>query len=58
MIYLLLRRHLQVMRLACKHVLDTEEFVTLNESLVSILLAVDQRIESLEGMLQQRPIKP
>ncbi|KAG6867493.1 hypothetical protein C0993_002131, partial [Termitomyces sp. T159_Od127] len=53
LIYLLLRRHLQVMRLACKHVLDTEEFVTLNESLVSILLAVDQRIESLEAVFKQ-----
>ncbi|KAG5731843.1 hypothetical protein E4T56_gene13803 [Termitomyces sp. T112] len=53
LIYLLLRRHLQVIRLACKHVLDTEEFVTLNESLVSILLAVDQRIESLEAIFKQ-----
>lgn len=38
------------MTLACKHVLDTEEFVTLNDSLVSILLAVEYRVQNLEGM--------
>ncbi|KAG6845148.1 hypothetical protein H0H87_012944 [Tephrocybe sp. NHM501043] len=53
LIYLLLRRHLKVMRLACKHVVDVEEFVTLNESLVSILLAVDYRIENLEAVFKQ-----
>ncbi|KAG6853160.1 hypothetical protein C0991_006448 [Blastosporella zonata] len=53
LIYLLLRRHLKVMRLACKHVIDVEEFVTLNESLVSILLAVDHRIENLEAIFKQ-----
>lgn len=37
------------MAIACKHVVDTEEFVTLNESLVSILVAVDHRVQSLEG---------
>ncbi|KAG6828456.1 hypothetical protein H0H92_007865 [Tricholoma furcatifolium] len=51
--YLLLRQHLKVMKLACSHVLDTEEFVTLNESLVSILLAVDQRIENVEAIFKQ-----
>ncbi|KAG6908712.1 hypothetical protein DXG01_003645, partial [Tephrocybe rancida] len=53
LIYLLLRRHLKVMRLACRHVVDMEEFVTLNESLVSILLAVDYRIENLEAIFKQ-----
>ncbi|KAG6906091.1 hypothetical protein DXG01_015973, partial [Tephrocybe rancida] len=43
----------RVMRLACKHVVDTEEFVTLNESLVSILLAVDYRVENLEAIFKQ-----
>lgn len=49
LIYLLLKRHLRVLTLACKHVLDAEEFLSLNESLVSVLLAVDARIQNLEG---------
>ncbi|GLB44990.1 hypothetical protein LshimejAT787_1900680 [Lyophyllum shimeji] len=53
LIYLLLRRHLLVMRLACKHVVDTEEFVSLNDSLVSILLAIDHRIQNLEAIFKQ-----
>jgi hypothetical protein len=50
LLYLLLRRHLKVITLACKHVLDVEEFVALNDSLVSILLAIDYRVRNLEGI--------
>lgn len=39
------------MTVACKHVLDTEELSTLNESLVSILVSIDSRIQNLEGIL-------
>jgi len=39
------------MTIACKHVIDTEEFSALNESLVSILLSIDSRIQNLEGIL-------
>ncbi|KXN86242.1 hypothetical protein AN958_10320 [Leucoagaricus sp. SymC.cos] len=53
LLYLLLKRHLRVLSLACKHVLDTEEFVSLNESLVSVLLAVDTRIQNLEAVFKQ-----
>ncbi|TFK44065.1 hypothetical protein BDQ12DRAFT_593650, partial [Crucibulum laeve] len=53
LLFLLLRRHLKVITLACKHVLDTEEFVLLNDSLVSILLAVDYRIQNLEAIFKQ-----
>lgn len=53
LIYLLLKRHLRVLSLACKHVLDAEEFISLNESLVSILLAVDTRIQNLEAVFKQ-----
>lgn len=49
LLYLLLKRHLKVMKLACQHVLDAEELATLNESLVSVLLTVDDRIQNLEG---------
>lgn len=49
LVYLLLKRHLRILTLACKHVLDGEEFVTLNESLVSVLLAIDTRIQNIEG---------
>ncbi|KAF9444494.1 hypothetical protein P691DRAFT_634710, partial [Macrolepiota fuliginosa MF-IS2] len=53
LIYLLLKRHLRVLTLACKHVLDAEEFTTLNESLVSVLLVVDARIQNLEAVFGQ-----
>ncbi|KAJ3506012.1 hypothetical protein NLJ89_g7110 [Agrocybe chaxingu] len=53
LIYLLLRRHLKVMTLGCKHVLDTEELATLNESLVSVLLLVDDRVQNLEAVFKQ-----
>ncbi|KAJ2926508.1 hypothetical protein H1R20_g10578, partial [Candolleomyces eurysporus] len=53
LIYLLLKRHLEVLKLACKHVLDTEELATLNESLVSVLLTVDDRIQNLEAVFKQ-----
>ncbi|KAF9444007.1 hypothetical protein P691DRAFT_712505 [Macrolepiota fuliginosa MF-IS2] len=53
LIYLLLKRHLRVLTLASKHVLDPEEFITLNESLVSVLLAVDARIQNLEAVFKQ-----
>lgn len=57
LIYLLLRRHLKVITLACNHVLDTEELVTLNESLVSILLAADHRVQNLEGEHPRRCLR-
>ncbi|KAF8149382.1 hypothetical protein B0H34DRAFT_785385 [Crassisporium funariophilum] len=53
LIYLLLRRHLKVINLACKHVLDMDELSTLNESLVSILLSIDDRIQNLEAVFKQ-----
>ncbi|PPR01646.1 hypothetical protein CVT24_001622 [Panaeolus cyanescens] len=53
LIYLLLRRHLKVLTLACKHVLDTEELSALNESLVSVLLSIDYRIHNLEAIFKQ-----
>jgi hypothetical protein len=39
------------MTIACKHVIDTEELFALNESLVSVLLCIDSRIQNLEGIL-------
>ncbi|KDR67823.1 hypothetical protein GALMADRAFT_129997 [Galerina marginata CBS 339.88] len=53
LIYLLLRRHLKVINIACKHVVDTEEFSILNESLVSILLSIDYRVQNLEAVFKQ-----
>ena len=38
------------MTIACKHVVDTEELSVLNESLVSVLLSIDSRIQNLEGI--------
>ncbi|KIM45643.1 hypothetical protein M413DRAFT_344967 [Hebeloma cylindrosporum] len=56
LIYLLLRRHLKVITIACKHVIDTEELSALNESLVSVLLSIDSRIQNLEGVFKQTHI--
>jgi hypothetical protein len=42
---------LKVVTIACKHVIDTEELSALNESLVSVLLSIDSRIQNLEGVL-------
>ncbi|KAF9557963.1 hypothetical protein CPC08DRAFT_736574 [Agrocybe pediades] len=53
LIYLLLRRHLRIITVACKHVLDTDEMAALSESLVSVLLCIDDRIKSLEAILKQ-----
>ncbi|EKM75603.1 hypothetical protein AGABI1DRAFT_64395 [Agaricus bisporus var. burnettii JB137-S8] len=53
LVYLLLKRHLRILTLGCKHVLDGEEFVTLNESLVSVLLAIDTRIQNIEAVFKQ-----
>ncbi|KAF5335075.1 hypothetical protein D9611_010859 [Ephemerocybe angulata] len=53
LLYLLLKRHLKVLKLACQHVLDTEELASLNESLVSALLSVDDRIQNLEAVFKQ-----
>lgn len=39
------------MTIACKHVIDTEELSALNDSLVSVLLSIDSRIQNLEGIL-------
>jgi len=49
LLYLLLKRHLKVITVACKHVLDGEEFSALNDSLVSVLLTIDHRVQNLEG---------
>lgn len=50
LIYLILQRHLKVITIGCKHVLDTEEMAVLSESLVSVLLSIDDRIRNLEGL--------
>ncbi|KAH9484737.1 hypothetical protein JR316_0001637 [Psilocybe cubensis] len=53
LLYLLLRRHLKIMMIACRHVIHTEELAAHSESLVSILLSIDYRIQSLEAVFKQ-----
>ncbi|PFH49014.1 hypothetical protein AMATHDRAFT_76430 [Amanita thiersii Skay4041] len=53
LMYLLFKRHLKIIKLACKHVVHTDEFISLNESLVSVLLTIDYRVRALEAIFKQ-----
>ncbi|KJA15492.1 hypothetical protein HYPSUDRAFT_149043, partial [Hypholoma sublateritium FD-334 SS-4] len=53
LLYLLLRRHLEIFMVGCKHVLHVDELAHLSESLVHILQVVDYRIQNLEGVFKQ-----
>ncbi|THV00737.1 hypothetical protein K435DRAFT_718738 [Dendrothele bispora CBS 962.96] len=53
LLYLLLKRQLKVMYLACDHVLDPEEFIAFNGTLMSIFGAVDERIAVLTSIFRQ-----
>jgi hypothetical protein len=50
LVYLLLKRHFDILRLACLHTLDESEFITMTTSLVNIFKAVNMRTNSLEGV--------
>jgi phenylalanine-4-hydroxylase len=45
----MLVRHFDIIRLACKHVLDPPEFEMMDYSLSNVFAAMDERTKSLEG---------
>ncbi|ESK90786.1 hypothetical protein Moror_4058 [Moniliophthora roreri MCA 2997] len=58
LIYLLLRRHLALIRLACDVVFDTDEMNIPTRSLENIFKAVEARVSSLETLFLQRGLHP
>ncbi|KAF8161810.1 hypothetical protein K438DRAFT_1776325 [Mycena galopus ATCC 62051] len=52
LVYQLLLRHFDIMRLACVHVLQESEFVAMRSSLATIFRAVDQRAEKLAAIFK------
>ncbi|KXN81068.1 hypothetical protein AN958_06141, partial [Leucoagaricus sp. SymC.cos] len=53
LLYLMLKRHLEVFHYACSHVVDTEEFSHMSITLGSIFDVVEQRVESLGAIYKQ-----
>ncbi|KAJ6530320.1 hypothetical protein B0H19DRAFT_482579 [Mycena capillaripes] len=52
LLYLLLKRHFDIMRLACIHVLYTDEFEFMSGSLATVFKAVDERTNNLEAVFR------
>ncbi|KAJ7863287.1 hypothetical protein B0H14DRAFT_2221100, partial [Mycena olivaceomarginata] len=50
LLYLLLRRHFDIIRLAYEHILHESEWDTMTVSLETIFQAVDERAKNLEGI--------
>ncbi|KAJ6579585.1 hypothetical protein DFH09DRAFT_1246123 [Mycena vulgaris] len=53
LVYVMMLRHFDIIRLACKHVLDPAEFQLMNYSLRHIFDAIRERTESLEAVFKQ-----
>ncbi|KAJ7762637.1 hypothetical protein B0H16DRAFT_1311844, partial [Mycena metata] len=56
LIYRLLKRHFDIMRLACVHVLHETEFEVMSGSLATIFKAVDERTGNLEAIFKSTAI--
>ncbi|KAF7296411.1 Protein kinase domain-containing protein [Mycena chlorophos] len=52
LLFLMLKRHFDIMRLACVHILDDSEWETMATSLMNIMKVVDERTKSLEVILR------
>ncbi|KAJ6594849.1 hypothetical protein B0H19DRAFT_1096915 [Mycena capillaripes] len=52
LIYHLLKRHFDIMRMACVHVLDVDEFDVMSGSLAIVFKAVDERTNNLEAIFK------
>ncbi|KAJ7057588.1 hypothetical protein C8F01DRAFT_1371722 [Mycena amicta] len=52
LLYLLLKRHFDILRIACKHVLDEREFDQMSNSLLTIFGVVDARITNIEAVFR------
>ncbi|KAJ6608432.1 hypothetical protein B0H10DRAFT_2226840 [Mycena sp. CBHHK59/15] len=53
LVFRLLKRHFDVIRLGCKHVLDEAEFETMSGSLATVFKAIDERTRNLESIFIQ-----
>ncbi|KAF9443206.1 hypothetical protein P691DRAFT_779013 [Macrolepiota fuliginosa MF-IS2] len=53
LLYLTLKRHLEVFHYACRNVVDSEEFSHMSMTLGSVFDVVEQRIESLGAIYKQ-----
>ncbi|KAJ7192237.1 hypothetical protein GGX14DRAFT_480287 [Mycena pura] len=56
LLYLLLRRHFYILRLACIHTLNEAEFLGMSTSLATVLTAVDDRIKVLEPVFKSNSL--
>ncbi|KAJ7457844.1 hypothetical protein FB451DRAFT_1509189 [Mycena latifolia] len=52
LLYHLLKRHYDIMRLACIHILDEGEFDVMTNSLTTVFKAVDERTQNLAAIFQ------
>ncbi len=51
LLYLLLKYHARIVKLACHHIIDLSEMEHWTESLDSLIIVVKQRVETLGGTL-------
>ncbi|KAJ7230030.1 hypothetical protein GGX14DRAFT_507933 [Mycena pura] len=58
LLYLLLKRHFDIMRLACTHLINDFEFDTMSASLGTVFAAVFQRTRTLEVIFKWNSLDP
>ncbi|KAF7364190.1 Protein kinase domain-containing protein [Mycena sanguinolenta] len=57
-LYLLLRRHLDILHLATVHILFEAEFTAMASSLSTLFTVVDERLDTLEAVLKSNSLDP
>ncbi|KAJ7131765.1 hypothetical protein C8R43DRAFT_895670, partial [Mycena crocata] len=53
LLFWMVKRHFDIIRLGCKHVLDPAEFDMMNYSMWNIFAAIDERTKNLEAIFKQ-----
>ncbi|KAJ7053818.1 hypothetical protein C8F01DRAFT_550066 [Mycena amicta] len=56
LLYLLLQRHYDILRLACIHTLEEAEFLSMATSLATVFTAIDDRIKVLEAVFKSNSV--
>ncbi|KAJ7230020.1 hypothetical protein GGX14DRAFT_581900 [Mycena pura] len=56
MLYKLLQRHFDILRVACVHILDETEFSKMRTSLATVFKAVDERTKNLEAIFKSNSL--
>ncbi|KAJ7053428.1 hypothetical protein C8F01DRAFT_1064970 [Mycena amicta] len=56
LLFLLLQRHYDILRLACIHTLEEAEFLGMTTSLATVFTAVDDRIKILEAVFKSNSV--